>query len=87
MTDVSNPSNTRPIGRWPLLVIAAFAVVLLLFTKDAPVSWADAERDVSAWLGNPMQHEAHRQLYSLRERIYAERGAATQHVQDLAKQG
>ncbi len=30
-----------------------------------PTSWADAPRDLSAWLGNPMQREAHRQLYAL----------------------
>jgi alpha-amylase len=39
-----------------------------------PVSWADAERDVSAWLGNPMQRAAHRALYDLAERV--RRGAA-----------
>jgi alpha-amylase len=27
-----------------------------------PVSWADAERDLSAWLGNPMQDSAHAAL-------------------------
>lgn len=31
----------------------------------APVSWADAERDLTAWLGNPMQREAHEALYRL----------------------
>jgi len=30
-----------------------------------PVSWADAERDVSAWLGNDMQRSAHEALYAL----------------------
>lgn len=30
-----------------------------------PVSWADAERDVSAWLGNPMQNDAHQELYEI----------------------
>ena len=30
-----------------------------------PVSWADAERDVTAWLGNPMQRSANDALYSL----------------------
>ena len=30
-----------------------------------PVSWADAERDLSAWLGNPMQEAAHDALYAL----------------------
>jgi alpha-amylase len=30
-----------------------------------PVSWADAERDLTAWLGNHMQRAAHDALYSL----------------------
>jgi alpha-amylase len=30
-----------------------------------PVSWADAERDLSAWLGNDMQKAAHEALYAL----------------------
>jgi alpha-amylase len=30
-----------------------------------PVSWADAERDLSAWLGNSMQRAAHEALYDL----------------------
>jgi alpha-amylase len=30
-----------------------------------PVSWADAERDLTAWLGNPMQRAAHDALYAL----------------------
>lgn len=34
-----------------------------------PVSWADEERDLSAWLGNPMQREAHRALYELGPRV------------------
>jgi len=29
------------------------------------VTWADSERDLTAWLGNSMQHEAMRHLYSL----------------------
>lgn len=29
------------------------------------VTWADSERDLSAWLGNSMQHEAMRHLYAL----------------------
>jgi len=31
-----------------------------------PSSWADEERDLSAWLGNEMQKEAFNKLYSLR---------------------
>jgi len=30
-----------------------------------PVSWADAERDLTAWLGNQMQRAAHEELYKL----------------------
>jgi alpha-amylase len=33
-------------------------------------SWADLERDLSAWLGNPMQQAAARALYGLREAVY-----------------
>ena len=29
------------------------------------ISWADVERDLSAWLSNPMQHDAIRKLYDL----------------------
>jgi len=36
-----------------------------------PVSWADAERDLTAWLGNPMQSAAHEGLYALADRVRA----------------
>ncbi|MEC7583007.1 MAG: glycoside hydrolase family 57 protein [Planctomycetota bacterium] len=36
-----------------------------------PMSWADEERNVSAWLGNPMQQAAHRALYDLRGDVVA----------------
>lgn len=40
------------------------------------LSWADKERDLTAWLGNDMQKDAHRRLYALlpRAREAAERG-------------
>jgi alpha-amylase len=34
-----------------------------------PVSWADAERDLTAWLDNAMQTAAHRAVYALAERV------------------
>lgn len=34
-----------------------------------PVSWADTERDLSAWLGNSMQREAAEALYELEDRV------------------
>lgn len=35
-----------------------------------PISWADEERDLTAWLGNEMQQDAFNKLYSLREKVY-----------------
>jgi alpha-amylase len=35
------------------------------------MSWADTERDVSAWLGNGLQHAAHARLYGLRDAVLA----------------
>ncbi len=34
-----------------------------------PISWADEERDLSAWLGNEMQQEAFEKLYALLPRV------------------
>jgi len=34
-----------------------------------PISWADEERDVTAWLGNELQTEAFSQLYALEEKL------------------
>jgi alpha-amylase len=36
-----------------------------------PISWADAERDLSAWFGNPLQRAAHRAVYDLLPRVRA----------------
>jgi len=34
-----------------------------------PISWADEERDLTAWLGNKMQKEAFGKLYELKEKM------------------
>ena len=34
-----------------------------------PISWADEERDLTAWLGNSMQQEAFNKLYKLSDKI------------------
>ncbi len=39
----------------------------------SPMSWADIERDTSAWLGNRMQNAAAQRLYSLRKEVLASR--------------
>lgn len=34
-----------------------------------PISWADEERDITAWLGNELQDEAFNNLYSLYDKV------------------
>ena len=36
-----------------------------------PISWADEERDLTAWLGNELQNEAFEELYEIRPKVYA----------------
>lgn len=45
------------------------------FELDVPnfMSWADVERDLSAWLSNPIQHSAFNHIYSLEPRVLASR--------------
>jgi len=43
-----------------------------------PISWADEERDVSAWLGNEMQNEAFNKLYNLQAKVASCQNAALQ---------
>jgi alpha-amylase len=35
------------------------------------ISWADEERDTSAWLGNELQNEAFTKLYAMRDKVLA----------------
>ena len=39
------------------------------FDVPYPLSWRDEERDISTWLGNPMQREAFNKLYSIADRV------------------
>ena len=39
------------------------------------VTWADTERDLSAWLGNSMQEEAEKTLYNLKKKVFETRDA------------
>ena len=40
-------------------------------SMPSTVTWADTERDLSAWLSNSMQKSAEEDLYALRERVIA----------------
>lgn len=35
----------------------------------SPISWADEERDTTAWLGNELQDDAFKRLYSLKDKV------------------
>ncbi len=53
-------------------------------TYNAPelTSWADTERDVSAWLGNAMQTNAAEELYELEEVVKDRHAAGDEHLLD-----
>lgn len=40
-----------------------------LLHVPSPISWADEERDLTAWLGNELQDSAFNQLYSLADKV------------------
>jgi len=50
---------------------------------DRPYSWADAERDLSAWLGNHMQRAAHAAIHELGPRARAAGGELLDAWRDL----
>ena len=52
----------------PSEIIAKMKSVDNLNVPDT-LSWVDEERDVSCWLGNPMQREAFNKLYSVADRV------------------
>ena len=39
------------------------------FSSPYPITWADTERDLTAWIGNEMQKDAIERLYSLENKI------------------
>lgn len=52
----------------PSEVVAKYNPVGIL-NVPYPISWADEERDLTAWLGNELQNEAFENLYKLFERV------------------
>ncbi|MEC9232886.1 MAG: alpha-amylase, partial [Planctomycetota bacterium] len=42
--------------------------------------WADTERDLSAWLGNPIQDNAAAELYKLEEPVKAAHAAGDEYI-------
>ena len=58
----------------PSEAIAAYKPSAELDIHD-PVSWADVERDLSAWVGNPIQDAAIRAIYRLEKPVKASKDA------------
>jgi alpha-amylase len=55
----------------PTEVIERYPVRGTMATSS-PISWADSERDLSAWLGNPMQDSTFEWVYRLGKRVLAQ---------------
>ena len=52
----------------PVEIAAKFQPVSVVSIPQ-PISWADEERDLSAWLGNELQNEAFNKMYELADRM------------------
>ncbi|HLN72918.1 MAG TPA: glycoside hydrolase family 57 protein [Prolixibacteraceae bacterium] len=52
----------------PSEIVTKFQPVSMVSVPQ-PISWADEERDLSAWLGNELQDEAFNKLYELADRM------------------
>lgn len=57
----------------------------LLYVPHA-ISWADEERDVTAWLGNDLQKEAFSKLYKLRDKVVQADDADINHMWQVMQQ-
>ena len=52
-----------------------------------PISWADEERDLTAWLGNELQNEAFEELYKVRDKVNALKDESLTHDSKLFADG
>ena len=52
----------------PSEVVKKYKAVSDIDVED-PISWADEERDVTAWLGNELQSEAFKKVYAMKEKL------------------
>ena len=52
----------------PAEIVKKYKPVSDISVED-PISWADEERDVTAWLGNELQSEAFKKVYAMTEKL------------------
>lgn len=50
------------------------------YTVTSPISWADVDRDITAWVDNALQQDSLRLIYSLKEKVLATKNNALIHV-------
>ncbi|MEY4182757.1 MAG: hypothetical protein RLZZ217_1383, partial [Planctomycetota bacterium] len=50
------------------------------YDVERPMSWADSERDLSAWLGNPLQDNAAAELYRLEPSVRRRHGEGDPYI-------
>ncbi len=67
---------------WPSDAMEAVNYSAEALAAPTPVSWADTERDLSAWLENDLQHNAAEALYELLDRI---KGSGRQDLLERAR--
>ena len=60
--------NSKITFATPSEIAAKFQPVSIV-SVPMPISWADEERDLSAWLGNELQDEAFTKIYELADRM------------------
>lgn len=52
-------------------LVTGVSAVAPVYDVPEPISWADEQRDLSAWMGNAMQRHALEQLYGLEDSVRA----------------
>lgn len=60
--------NSKMTFATPSEIVSTFQPVSVVSVPQ-PISWADEERDLTAWLGNELQDEAFNKIYELADRM------------------
>jgi alpha-amylase len=64
------PTEAKNIALKGLVGMDLDTDVLPVYDVPVPISWADQERDISAWIDNDLQKDALSQLYALEKKVY-----------------
>ena len=65
------PSEMKKIALEGLTKMELDVDALPIYDINRPISWADCERDLSAWMDNDLQYDTNRELYGMRETVLA----------------